>query len=97
MPLPRPERPDESLVRATSVKALDARAAFRMLAPPDLPTEDAGAPVMPLDAPAQARIIIVDAAGIAIEENVESAPFTDNEFRLIRDLDESDEVAKSKG
>ena len=92
MPLPRLERPDDAVVRATSVKSLEERTAFRMLAPPDLPPVDAGAPVMPLDAPAQARIIIVDAAGVAIEENVERVPPPDDEFRLIRDLANSSDI-----
>lgn len=94
MPLPRLERPDDAVVRAANVEALEERAAFRMLAPPDLPPEDVGAPVMPLDAPAQARIIIVDAAGVAIEENVERVTPPDDEFRLIRDLADSNDIVE---
>ncbi|NBD35162.1 MAG: hypothetical protein GVY30_04085 [Chloroflexi bacterium] len=97
MPLPRPERPDDATVHTTSVATFAERNAFRMLAPPDLPPDEAGAPLMPLDAPTPARIIIVDAAGIAVEENVERVPPPDDEFRLIRDLDGGDEVGKSKG
>ncbi|MFP4395872.1 MAG: hypothetical protein ACLFTI_11470 [Anaerolineales bacterium] len=79
MPLPK------SSIHAASVDASEERGAFRMLAPPVLPMDDAGAPVIALDASLQARIIIVDAAGIAIAENVERVPPTDDEFRLLRE------------
>lgn len=53
-----------------------------MLAPPALPADDGDAPAISFDAPCQARIIIVDAAGVAVEKNL---TLPDDEFRLLRE------------
>ena len=75
----------KSSVQSTSLDISEGRGAFRMLAPPAFPMDDAGAPVTALDAPPQVRIIIVDAAGVAIPENVERVPPTDDEFYLLHE------------
>ncbi len=72
----------KSGIHATSVDISEGRGAFRMLAPPALPADDGDAPAISFDAPCQARIIIVDAAGVAVEKNL---TLPDDEFRLLRE------------
>lgn len=69
-------------VNVTSVDVSEGQGAFRMLAPLALLAANGDAPATSLDTPWQTRIIIVDAAGVAIEKNL---TLTDDEFHLLRE------------